>query len=34
MCQIGLVVNNGKLTYFDNIDDGIKFYNEINKKAK
>ncbi len=31
ICQAGLLVHNGDLQYYDNIDDGIKRYQEINK---
>ncbi len=31
LCNTGLVVDEGKLQYFQNIDDAIKCYNEINK---
>ncbi|WOE69438.1 ABC transporter ATP-binding protein [Hydrogenimonas thermophila] len=31
MCDAGIVVNNGQMKYFDNIDDAIKEYNQINK---
>jgi len=33
LCEAGIVVNNGKLNYFDNIEDAINEYEEINKKA-
>jgi len=33
LCEAGIVVNNGKLTYFENIEDAINEYAEINKKA-
>jgi len=31
ICQSGLLVHNGELHYYENIDDGIVRYNEINK---
>jgi len=31
MCQVGLLVHEGKLSYFDDINEGIKRYNELNK---
>jgi len=31
MCHMGLLVHNGELKFFDNIEDGIKVYNDINK---
>lgn len=34
MCQSGLLLHEGELHYFEDIDDGIKHYEEINKKAK
>ncbi len=34
MCHTGLLVHEGKLHYFDHIDDAVKMYEEINKKAK
>jgi len=33
LCDAGLVVNNGKVTFTDTIDEAIKFYEEINQKA-
>jgi len=33
LCDGGIVVNNGKMTYFENIEDAINEYTEINKKA-
>jgi len=33
LCEAGIVVNNGKMTYFENIEDAINEYAEINKKA-
>jgi len=33
LCEAGIVVNNGKLNYFENIEDAITEYAEINKKA-
>jgi len=33
LCEAGIVVNNGKMTYFENIEDAINKYAEINKKA-
>ena len=34
LCHIGLLVHEGELHYFDHIDDAVKAYEEINKKAK
>jgi len=34
MCHIGLLVHEGKLHYFDHIDDAVEMYEEINKKAR
>jgi len=31
MCDAGIVVNNGSIQYFDNINDAIEKYNEINR---
>jgi len=33
LCEAGIVVNNGKMSYFENIEDAIDEYAEINKKA-
>jgi len=33
MCQTGLLVHEGSLHYFDDIAEGIKRYNEINKQG-
>jgi len=33
LCEAGIVVNNGKMSYFENIEDAINEYAEINKKA-
>ena len=33
LCDAGIVVNNGKMTYFENIKDAIDEYTEINKRA-
>jgi len=33
LCEAGIVVNNGTMTYFENIEDAIDEYAEINKKA-
>ena len=33
ICDAGIVVNNGTIKYLDNIEDAIKEYEEINKKA-
>jgi len=33
LCEAGIVVNNGKMSYFENIEDAIDKYAEINKKA-
>ena len=32
LCHMGLLVHEGKLHYFENIDDAVKMYEEINKK--
>lgn len=32
MCDAGMVLNNGELNYYENIEDGIKYYREINEK--
>ena len=34
LCESGIVVDKGKLYYFDKIEDAIIEYNEINKKVK
>ena len=34
MCQAGLLLHEGELHYYDDIDEGIKRYVEINKKGK
>ena len=34
LCHMGLLVHEGKLHYFDHIDDAVKAYEEINKKVK
>ena len=34
MCHMGLLVHEGKLHYFDHIDDAVEMYEEINKKAR
>ena len=34
MCQAGLLVHEGELHYFDDIEEGIKRYNEINQEDK
>jgi capsular polysaccharide transport system ATP-binding protein len=31
MCQVGLLVNNGQLTYYEDIQEGIDEYTQINK---
>ena len=33
LCEAGIVVNNGKMNYFENIEDAIDEYAKINKKA-
>jgi len=33
LCQTGLLVNEGKLYYFDQINDAVKSYQEINKRT-
>jgi len=33
LCEAGIVVNNGKMSYFEKIEDAIDEYAEINKKA-
>jgi len=33
LCEAGIVVNNGKMSYFEKIEDAITEYAEINKKA-
>jgi len=33
LCEAGIVVNNGKMSYFENIEDAINEYADINKKA-
>ncbi len=33
MCQTGLLVHEGQLHFFEDINEGIKRYNEINKKG-
>ena len=32
MCDVGVVLDNGKLNYFDDIEDAIKFYHRLNLK--
>jgi capsular polysaccharide transport system ATP-binding protein len=34
MCQAGLLLHEGELHYYEDIDEGIKRYTEINKKGK
>ena len=34
ICDMGLLVHEGQLHYFDHIDDAVKMYEEINKKVK
>ncbi len=34
ICQAGVVLEKGQLYYYENIDDAIKFYHEINKAQK
>lgn len=34
MCQSGLLVHEGELHFFEDIDEGIKRYNEINEQGK
>ncbi len=34
MCQAGLLVHEGELHYFDDIEEGIKRYNEINQEGR
>jgi len=34
ICDVGIVVDNGEMHYFDNIDDAIEKYKEINTKVK
>ena len=34
LCDAGIVVNNGKIIYYKNIDDAIKEYQNINLKAQ
>ncbi len=34
MCHMGLLVHEGELHYFDHINDAVKMYEEINKKAR
>jgi len=31
ICDVGIVLNNGNITYFDDINDAIKIYQELNK---
>jgi capsular polysaccharide transport system ATP-binding protein len=31
MCQTGLLVNNGELTFYEDINEGIEIYSQINK---
>ena len=31
LCDVGLLINNGKVTYFDHIEDAIQEYDKINK---
>ena len=33
ICDSGIVVNNGQMKYYDDVNDAIKEYEEINKKA-
>ena len=30
ICDVGIVLNNGKISYYEDINDAIKMYNEIN----
>ncbi len=34
MCQTGLLLNNGELLYYDDVNEAIEHYKEINKKGK
>jgi capsular polysaccharide transport system ATP-binding protein len=34
ICDSGIVVDNGKMSYYEDIEDAIKEYAEINKRAK
>ena len=34
ICDAGIVVDNGKMSYYEDIEDAIKEYAEINKRAK
>jgi len=34
MCHAGLLVHEGKLSFFEDIDEGVKRYNEINEERK
>ena len=34
ICDAGIVVDNGKMIYYDEIGDAIKEYSEINKREK
>jgi capsular polysaccharide transport system ATP-binding protein len=34
ICDTGIVVDNGKMSYYEDIEDAIKEYTEINKRAK
>jgi len=34
ICDTGIVVDNGKMSYYEDIEDAIKEYAEINKRAK
>lgn len=34
MCDMGLLLHEGKIYYFDDINDAVKMYAEINKKVK
>jgi len=33
LCESGIVLDNGEMTYYDKIEEAIDAYNEINKKA-
>ena len=34
MCQMGILLHEEKIHYFDDIDDAVKMYEDINKKVR
>jgi ABC-type polysaccharide/polyol phosphate transport system ATPase subunit len=32
LCESGIIVNNGQMHYFENVEDAVREYEAINKK--